>query len=115
TARAGWATRNRSAGRWWRSPRLPLDGLERAVPGPRRPESRQDRPRRRRAVERVEVDSGCAAREQVRALERGVGDTQILDRVGVLRPRGQFTVELVRDARVAQLGEALDLREGGAR
>ena len=77
----------------WRAPRSH---------GRARLERGQDRARRRRLVQRVEVDARRAAREQVGALQRRVGDAQLGDRLLALRvPCLELLVQGGRDGRAA--------------
>ena len=84
-----------------------------APPAPRSAQlqRREDRPRRRRAVERVEVDPRSAPREQLRALERRVGDAEFEHRLGVVGPEFERFQQRRRDRRAAHRGHRLDLRD----
>ena len=55
----------------------PRPAAVRPRPGVRRAQRGQDRPRRRRPVQRVEVDPGRAPRQELGALERRVGDPEL--------------------------------------
>src|ERR1700682_4719063 len=54
----------------------------RRLPAPRGEQGRDHSARRRRFVERIEMDGGHAAREQVDALQRRVRDAEIEHRFG---------------------------------
>src|SRR5262249_48713739 len=56
----------------------------RGAPRAPQPQRREDRARRRRAVERAEVDAGRAVGEEVGALHRRVGDAEVRDRARVV-------------------------------
>ena len=75
----------------------------------RRAQRGQDRPRCRRAVQRVEVDSGRAARQEIGALEGRVGDPELCNRFRVVGAPVELPLEVLRDRGAAHLGEALDL------
>src|SRR5829696_3195517 len=86
-----------------------LDRLERPVPRARGAERGEDRPGRRRLVERVEVDPGRTAGEQVGALERGERDAEVLDRLRVVLARGELALEVLGDRCAAHARYALEL------
>ena len=60
---------------------------------------RDDRARRRRLVQRVEVDAGNAACEQLDALQRAVRDAEVVDGVRLFGARFEFGEQRLRDAR----------------
>ena len=81
---------------------------------PRAPEAQraEDRARRRRAVERVEVDAGRAVGQQVGALHRRVGDAELGHRL-VARPAlMQVGEHVVGDRRAAHARDARELVVG---
>ena len=91
-------------------------GAQRAVrttsrhPRPQQPQRGQDRARRGRAVQRVEVDARRAARQQLGALQRGVGDAELEHRVGAMRPATRAAASSASGMHAPHmLGEALDL------
>ena len=73
----------------------------------------EDRARRGRAVERVEVDARARRREQLGALERRVGDAELGDRLVVASARARARARRPSGmSGAAQLGDPLDLRRG---
>ena len=84
-------------------------GGDRAPPRREAAQGAQDRARRGRAVERVEVDAGRAVGQQVGALHRRVGDAEVRDRVRLLGAQLELAQQAGRDRRAAHLREAPDL------
>ena len=68
-------------------------------PGAQQLQRREDRPGGRRAVERVEVDAGRSARQQLGALQRGVGDPELGDRLGIGGPLLELLEQRLGDRR----------------
>ena len=85
------------------------------LPGPRRAQRAEHGPRRRRPVQRVEVDARRAAEQQLGALLRGVGDAEL--ELGPLVARGgaERLLQQRRDRGVAELADPLRLGEAGDR
>ena len=64
-----------------------------------------------RAVERVEVDPGRAAGQQLGALQRRVGDAEVVDRLGLVAAVCERSRSAGGIDRAAQRGDPLELRD----
>src|SRR3954453_3959415 len=80
------------------------------LPGLGDSKRRQDRPGRRPAVERVEVNPGRALAQKLGALLGGVGDAELELGLLVAIERLHRRSERCWDRRLAELAEAPDLR-----
>ena len=89
--------------------------LRGALPRPRRPQRAEHGARRRRAVERVEVDPGRAAGEQLLALPRGVGDAELASASSSPPSASIAGSSSARDRRVAEVADPRHLGEAGDR
>ena len=80
------------------------------APGAAEPQRAEDRARRGRAVQRVEVDARAPRPQQLGALQRRVGDAELGDRLVVAAACLELPREAVRQMRrAAHLGDPLDL------
>src|SRR3954453_18981080 len=85
------------------------------LPGPRRPQRPQHRPRCRRSVEGVEVNSGRAGDQQLRALLRRVSDAELELALRLAPGRREGGSQGRWNRRVAEVANPLRLRAAGDR